>query len=73
MLIEIGDVQLTSKNCTATLFALCYLTGRAPRTMAEDIFKGLPDDEEWEERILPHILDYPDDYRHLDDESGFPD
>lgn len=65
MLIELGDVQLTSQNCTAALFALCYMTNKSPRQMAEDIFKGLPDDEEWTEKVLPHILDYPEEYEPL--------
>lgn len=73
MQIELDDVQHTSENVTAAIFALCHLTDKSPQKMAEDLFKGLPDDEEWEDSILPHILDYPDDYRHFNDESGFPD
>ena len=67
MLIELGDVQLASKNATAALFALCFLTQTSPRDMAENLFTSLPDREEWEEQILPHILDYPDDYERLTD------
>lgn len=65
MQIELGDAEHTSANVTAAIFALCYLTNKSPRRMMEDLFKGLPDDEEWEDQILPHILEYPDDYESL--------
>lgn len=65
MLIELGDVQLASKNATAALFALCYLTNQNPRDMAENLFTSLPGREEWEDQILPHILDFPEDYETL--------
>ena len=65
MLIELGDIQLTSKNVTAALFALCYLTNTNPKAMAEKLIKGLPGEREWQEEILPSILDYPEDYQHL--------
>lgn len=65
MQIELADVSHTSKNVTAALFALCYLTNTSPRDMAEQLFAGLPDEQEWEETILPHILDLPDDYESI--------
>lgn len=65
MHIELNDLSLTSKAVTATLFALCYLTDTMPRDMAEQLFAGLPGNEEWETEVLPHILDFPEDYEPL--------
>ena len=65
MQIELGDIGLTSKNATASLFALCYLTNQNPRDVAEGLFTNLPDAEEWEEEILPHILNFPEGYEPL--------
>lgn len=65
MQIELADLSLTSKNVTAALFALCYLTNTTPRDMAEQLFTGLPANDEWNNEILPHILDLPDDYEQI--------
>ena len=65
MQIELADPSHASKTVVAAIFALCYLTDRSPRDMADEMFAGLPDEQEWEETILPHILDLPDDYESI--------
>lgn len=63
--IDLGDTTFATETALAYIFGLCHLTNKTPQEFAEDLFKHLPEDEEWGESVLPHILAYPDDYEPL--------
>lgn len=69
MLIELDDEELTTKNLTACIYAMSVKSGLSPGQFLVDISEDLPDYEEWFEEYLPKIVETPDDYESVADDS----
>jgi hypothetical protein len=54
-LIRMNDADSVAENLTASLLAVAYIMGITPRDVAETLFMGSPDDNEWRENIREQL------------------